>query len=174
MTSARRRSDYELTKTLHTSPSRASYGVSYVSILEKNNRAITQFDSTYVTARLYAIQCYSELTRHATGPLARSQWGLSGHDEPADNEVISGMSKLSWAIWPGNKYIFLRRVFSAAWKAGQLPWAQLRKHSLLGFCSACCYSGHGKRGAPSAGRLLSTTTAAARSTGNPETLRRHF
>ena len=47
VTSTRRRSDYELTKTLHTSPSRASYGVSYVSILEGNDLVIKGFDCTY-------------------------------------------------------------------------------------------------------------------------------
>ena len=36
MTSIRYRSGYELTKTLYSSPSWVSYGVSYVSILEKN------------------------------------------------------------------------------------------------------------------------------------------
>ena len=43
-----RSADYELTKTLHSSPSQVSYGVSHVNILEKNDCVIKTLDSYYI------------------------------------------------------------------------------------------------------------------------------
>ena len=39
---------FELTKNTHTSPLRASYGVSFVSILKKNDRVIKGLYCTYI------------------------------------------------------------------------------------------------------------------------------